>query len=258
MQQKSIWDYIWVGTCLRYLQDQGVGWKAKGDGRTCENLETFLNCLIELELHVTKRASGEFEVILDELKAKDAEFELTDDYAKRISKAASEIRMTFEAETRGVFTYVVTDKRMDVRKLLSGIDELFAPETFDALPDFARYDFTESGKCIAFERPTAAAFHVLRGTESVLRSFYKRYVRPAQSGLTWGQMTNALTSKSKGKKPDHIVLQNLDHIRVSFRNPTQHPDKIYDIQESQELFSLCIESVNRMIVAIKEVKPNQP
>jgi hypothetical protein len=65
-------------------------------------------------------------------------------------------------------------------------------------------------------------------------------------------MTHALASKNKGKKPDAVVLQNLDHIRVSFRNPTQHPDKIYDIQEAQELFSLCIEAVNRMIAAIEK------
>jgi len=39
---------------------------------------------------------------------------------------------------------------------------------------------------------------------------------------------------------------HLDHIRRSFRNPTQHPDKIYDIQEAQDLFGLCVDAVNRM------------
>jgi hypothetical protein len=252
MKQTSIWSYIWVGTCLRYLQDQGAGWTAKAKGMTFDNLNAFLSSLDELGLHVTKRASRDLQEIFDELNAKDAGYKLTDDDARRINDAASEVRKTFEAETSGVFTYVVTDKRMDVRKLLDGIGELFAPGTFDALSDFARYDFAEAGKCIAFERPTAAAFHALRGTESVVRLFYKRYVRPAQSGLTWGQMTHALASKNKGKKPDAVVLQNLDHIRVSFRNPTQHPDKIYDIQEAQELFSLCIEAVNRMIAAIEK------
>jgi len=42
----------------------------------------------------------------------------------------------------------------------------------------------------------------------------------------------------------------LDNIRRSFRNPTQHPDKIYDIQEVQDLFGLCIDAINRMITLL--------
>lgn len=46
--------------------------------------------------------------------------------------------------------------------------------------------------------------------------------------------------------PQKELLDNLDNIRVSFRNPTQHPEKRYDIDEAQDLFNLCIEVVNRM------------
>jgi len=249
MKQTSIWQYIWVGTCLRYLQDQQAGWSAKAKSMTVDNLRSFLDSLDDLGLHVTKRASEGLQEIMEELEGKSAEYKLTAADASRIQKAASDVRNTFEAETGGVFTYVVTDKRIDVRKLLDDVGALFSPGVYDACSAIARYDFAEAGKCIAFERPTAGAFHILRGTESVVRLFYKRYVRPAQTGLTWGQMTQALAAKAKGRKPDPVILQNLDHIRVSFRNPTQHPDKVYDIQEAQDLFSLCIDAVNRMIAA---------
>jgi hypothetical protein len=60
-------------------------------------------------------------------------------------------------------------------------------------------------------------------------------------------MTQALAAKATGKRPPPLILQNLDHIRVNFRNPTQHPDKIYDIQEVQDLFGLCVDAANRMM-----------
>jgi hypothetical protein len=252
VKQTSIWEYIWVGTSLRYLQDQQAGMTVKAEWGTVDNLNSFLNTLDTLGLHVTKRASYDLQDLHKEFKSKTPDYKLTKDDADRIKKAAGKVRDTFQAETEGVFTYVVTDKRIDVKKLLSNAGLLFSPGVFDACLDVARYDFMEAGKCIAFERPTAAAFHILRGTESVVRMFYKRYIRPAQTGLAWGQMTHALATKPSGKKPAIVILQNLDHIRINFRNPTQHPDKIYDIQEAQDLFSLCIDSVNRMIASINK------
>ena len=244
--------YIFVGTCLRFLQDYREGWLAKGYGKALENIDYFLNSLDSLELHVTKRASDPLVRIRDQIREKPEDYELTKEDAKALTDAADDVRKTFEAETSGVFAYVVTDKRLDIQKLLGKVELLFSPEVFELCPEIAKYDFAEAGKCIAYERPTAASFHILRGTESVLRLFYKRYIRPAQTGLTWGQMTHALSNKPSGKKPDVTILQNLDHIRISFRNPTQHPDKVFDIHEVQDLFGLCIDAVNRMMKAISK------
>lgn len=252
MRQTSIWNYIWVGTCLRYLQDQKVGIPAKNPGCTVDNLKSFFTSLDELGLHVTKRAAYDLASIDSDFEKKPADYKLTADDVEKITKAATKVRDTFEAETGGVFTYAVTDKRLDIRKLLEDVSQLFAPKVYDLCPVVARYDFSEAGKCIAFERSTAAAFHILRATEAVLRLYYKRYIRPAQQDLTWGQMTHALANKNKGKKPDTVILNNLNHIRIGFRNPTQHPDKIYDIQEVQDLFGLCVDCINRMIAAVSK------
>lgn len=250
MKQTSIWEYIYVGTCLRFIQDQQAGWEASGKGKLVQNLNTFLTALDGLGLHVTKRASRDLQRIYDEITAKGKDYVLTPEDVERIQEAAGDARKTFKAETAGVFTYVVTDKRLDVRKLLAEPQALFAPGVFGSFPDVAKYDFAEAGKCIAFERPTAAAFHVLRGTESIVRLFYKRFIRPAQQGLTWGQMIHALAAKPTGKRPQPLIIHNLDHICLNFRNPTQHPEKIYDIQEAQDLFSLCVDAINRMMLEI--------
>ena len=51
----------------------------------------------------------------------------------------------------------------------------------------------------------------------------------------WGPMVDSLRKrKTRVSKP---LLDNLDNIRYSFRNPTQHPEKTYDIEEVQDLFN---------------------
>jgi len=146
--------------------------------------------------------------------------------------------------------FIVTDKRIDVEKLLDEVAGLFAPGTFAKLPEIAQYDFAESGKCIAFERPTAAAFHCLRATEAVLRYYYCSLVKQRRPELMWGPMVDSL--RRSRKNPPAVLLSNLDNIRHSFRNPTAHPEARYDISEVQDLFNLCVEVVNRMVKDLED------
>ena len=115
----------------------------------------------------------------------------------------------------------------------------------------SQYDLTEATKCIAFERPTAAAFHILRATENVLREFYKTNIRTSRvKDLMWGSMIKDMQEGHPTKKKNipnaDVLLNQLDYIRKQFRNPTQHPDKVYDIEEAQELWNLCGDVISRM------------
>jgi hypothetical protein len=111
---------------------------------------------------------------------------------------------------------------------------LFAPDVFAELPDIARIDFQEAGRCIAFERSTASSFHLLRGTESVLRQFYLHTVRQGrlrETQRTWGSIVQQM--RSRRHPPSLTLLDNLDNIRRNYRNPTQHPELVYDVQGAQ-------------------------
>jgi len=250
MKSKPIWEYIGIGTGFRYLQDSQAGNSVHGQNFTKENLNRFLKTLDDLDLQVTKRAAFDLSKLRDELSNRPADAKLTVQNAKSIHKLTTDLRKTLRAETLGSYVYVVTPKRIDLQRLLESVTELLAPKTFEQCPDIAKYDLSEAGKCIAFERPTAAASHLMRAVVAILFNYYKMYIKPATTGLTWGQMTTALANKTRGKRPDKVILANLDHIRIAFRNPTQHPDKIYDIQEAQDLFGLCIDAINRMVKAM--------
>ena len=86
--------------------------------------------------------------------------------ASNLMRVTSDLRRTLEAEAGGTVAYILRDKRYDVTKLLTDVSDLLDERVYGWLPDIARYDFSEAGRCIAMETPTAAAFHLLRGTES--------------------------------------------------------------------------------------------
>ncbi|HEX5734977.1 MAG TPA: hypothetical protein VF131_19255 [Blastocatellia bacterium] len=251
MRTVKISEYINFGLILRHLMGVKPGWTFLGERKVENHIKWFFQYLKFLNLTVTLRASEELQKFYDELVSKaDEKYNLNKEEAERLAKIVSTIRPTLEAEAQGNIAFIATDKRVDVNKLLYSIDTLMAPGIYASLPESAKYDFAECGKCIAFERPTAAAFHILRGTEAVLRMFYCALVKKNRmSTLLWGPIVVSL--KKRRVPPPIELLDNLDNIRRSFRNPTQHPEKIYDIQEVQDLFWLCIDVINRMITYLE-------
>jgi len=249
MQSKSILSYIIFGTELRFIQDVKAGWLVHKRGWILENINRFFAHLQEFDLPVTQRAAYNLRQFGDELAKSNSDHKLTDNEASKLGTIMNNLRNTLFAEADGHLAFIVIDKRIDVNKLLSDVPALMAPNIFNSLPDIAQYDFIEAGKCIAFELPTSAAFHMLRGTEAVLRYYYCSVVQRGRvKQFLWGPMVDSL--RRRRVPPPLPLLDNLDNIRRSFRNPTQHPEKIYDIQEVQDLFSLCVDVINRMITLL--------
>lgn len=250
MIKKGIWDYMEIGTSLRYIQDLSVGNHIIIKDGPRDNIKRLLKNMEDLGLEVTSRGSYELKGFLKKLDSIETDRVFTKEEINQLKEIINIIRHIMTAECQGLFAYITTDKRYDVTKLSDKMEKIFAPNIFSNLPDLAQFDFSEAGKCIVFERSTAAAFHILRATEVIVRIYYKRYFRKKPNGKTWGQLLNELKSKKSGKKPNAITVNHLINIKDSFRNPTQHPDKVYDIQEVQDLLSVCIDVVNKMIIEI--------
>jgi hypothetical protein len=107
----------------------------------------------------------------------------------------------------------------------------------------------------AFELPTAGAFHLLRAVEDALRAYHKLYFkRGVTDGVAWGPLLRNLQDKKRKPRPDETLLTHLDHIRKNFRNPTDHPEKIYDMDGVQDLFSLVADVLNRIARELPEPK----
>ncbi|MFC2024285.1 hypothetical protein ACFLTJ_01720 [Chloroflexota bacterium] len=245
MESRPIFEYILCGESFWFLKEVAQGRKIRS---IITEINSLLACFENFHLPVTLRAANRLKTLEQKLLTSDPESDCTEQQTKELRDIVDELHLTFMAESSGNIAFIVTDKRINVNKLLNDAPSLLAPNVFDSLSDIARYDFIEAGQCIAFERPTAAAFHLLRATESILRQLYCLIVKRKRVALMWGPMVTHLRQR---KRPQFgPLLDHLDHIRFHFRNPTQHPDKIYDIQEVQDLFGLCVDVVNRMVSII--------
>jgi hypothetical protein len=85
---------------------------------------------------------------------------------------------TFEhnlaAEFRQMDTYYVLPKGIyATAELIDRAQNLFSLEVRSQLPPAAMIDIAQAGRCIAFELPTAAGFHILRAVESVMIAYMK-------------------------------------------------------------------------------------
>jgi len=249
MKPISIHQYIHIGALHWYLVSLPDGEKAKGDGSVSSGLFQLRQELMDFGLPVTVRAGYKLWELADKLGSPEYPDRVTADDTKEIGSLARRLEDTLVAEASEKKTYAVTEKRLDIKKLLDNPGGLLAPNVFEQLPAVSYLDFWAACRAIAFELPTAAAFHLLRCTEGVLRHYYICNVktkRLPQQRRMWSAMVEQL-QKKRSKPPPRELLDTLDRIRENFRNPTNHPDKIYDIEEVQDLFGLCVDVINRMV-----------
>lgn len=253
MKEIKLRPYIVLGLSLRSLLDIHEGMSVLTQSNRNEvtilgNLNRLKALLIELGLNVTYQAFiGELEEHRDNFEELSEDIILTKQLAEDIVERVRSVSNIMKYEATNLQAYIFEDKRLPVNKLLSNTDSLFGDNVFRFLPELSQYDFAQAGKCIAFELPTASAFHMLRGTEGLLRIYYKLLSpnAPTDCQPSWGHIVLELR-KIENDPPAKELVDNLDNIRASFRNPTQHPEKMYDLDEAQDLFNLCVDAVNRM------------
>jgi hypothetical protein len=254
MKGTPLSDYYWLGMCVNYLLGAGDNYPVHGEGGILENVDLFLSSVRTFGLVVTAQvatAQGLVE-LRNHLCGLDPQATLSQHRAEQLRGLMETVCITLEAEIEGFESYVVSPKRIDVTMLMENVPELFAPGVFDQLPESARHDFAEAGKCIAFERPTAAAFHLWRGTETVLRHFYCSLVSQKRvSLLAWKPMVCDLRKRPKTKRHE-MLYTNLDSIRAAFSDPAQHPETTYDVHTVQDLWLACVKAVNQMVKALEQ------
>jgi hypothetical protein len=165
--------------------------------------------------------------------------------AAEIARAALELENTVIAESATCIIGVFLPRRLELDLLLNHQEKLFSQGLFTSLPAIAQQDIKEACRCLAFESPTAAAFLLLRAIEACVRRLYKAYFRRGNERRAWGQLLTQLKGKPKQPKPNADLLNHLEQLRANFRNPTDHPDKLYKIDEAEELLLMAIDPISR-------------
>ena len=256
MKAYPLENFIWLGGLTRYLLAVKEGRKIHGEGFILNNIQSFLDFLDKLGLKTTRVASDELISMRDLLQAYPPKDGINAEHAEELRRIIEFVEHTLRAESATLRAYVLTEEKMDVARLVDRPDSFFGNKAYAKLPLVAQYDIVEAGKCIAFERPTAAAFHLLRATEDTLRKYFSVFFKKKKiENLTWGQLIMELRKKKRKPKPEKTLLDHLDNIRNNFRNPTDHPDMIYGIDEAQDLFALVVDVLKRLTNVLSQTQP---
>ena len=244
---------VYLGGSTRFLFNVKAGFKIHGRKHIVKNIDSVLSILRDLEFKVSLAATRELQVLRNELMRCPEDAVISPEDSGRLQDIMGNLEFTLKAEASTMDAYVLSERRFEAVRLVDEPESLFAPETFGKLPRIAQLDIQEAGKCIGFGLPTAGAFHLLRATEDSLRSYYRTFVKRGNiQKSTRGKLVVELRAKKRKPKPSETLLNHLDHIRENFRNPTDHPDMVYDMDGVQDLLALVIDVLNRVAKELPE------
>lgn len=133
-------------------------------------------------------------------------------------------------------------------------DAIFPSDLSLKVPE-AVTDIKQATRCIAFELPTAAGFHLHRANEAVLRCYWDSVTdganRPPQ-----GNMGVYLAELNKLKKGKQTVREHLKSIKDFHRNPLMHPEQsLESVEEAIGLMAAIRCSIGYMLTEIGAVTP---
>lgn len=130
--------------------------------------------------------------------------------------------------------YVPPKHNADMAGYINAGHLTFPPDLATKVPE-AIPDAQQAAKCIAFDLPTAAGFHLHRANESVVRRYFDLVAgaenRPATRNL--GDYLNKLSELKKGDTKVRAALRDLKDLH---RNPLMHPEE--HIASSEDAISL--------------------
>lgn len=168
----------------------------------------------------------------------------------RISWAAEQLAPVLRAELSVQAVYQIAPKRAyDIDTLIDNGTTIFSEGVRSNFTLDERYDIEQAGKCLAVEVPTAAAFHLFRAGESVLRRYYTIVVGalPKPKMRNWGAYLKNLRKCNAEPK----VLSALDQIKDLHRNPVLHPETKIDIDEALSLVGMIESVISAMTADMK-------
>ncbi len=137
---------------------------------------------------------------------------------------------------------------LSVENLVDGASVGYPASTLALLDDFIKHEIDEAGRCLAFSRPTACGFHILRSVEIGL----KAYVLAATGSLpklnqrNWGEYISQMSNA--GASPNLIDLLK---ILKAKRNPLMHPQDNLEIDDAIGIFCICQNSLETLVADVR-------
>lgn len=173
----------------------------------------------------------------------------------KLTRLIEEFLHEFEIECRGLNIFSLSNiGTHSTSKLLGNAHANLPTDTVARLSSAVIADIDEAGRCLAFDRPTAAGFHILRAVEPLIVQYLNKLsgvVSPPSRSRSWGAYANALRSSRLSATVDLKIVGMIDHIREFYRNPIMHPEETLTSEQALSLFHTCLSAIVQLDAAIE-------
>ena len=242
---QNSYEYIKIGLAIRLLRNID----GTETGKFVVEVESDLKAHLEManfSVALAAMLSESYGNMIENLSQLAEDTQVGENLAKTISAEFNKLESIVFAESVTKKIYTLPARRFNTEFLLDRPERLLKDGAFGKLHEIAKSDLSSACRCILFGEATAAAFHILRATESVLKSYYCHHKRQNRLAKPmWGPMVDQLKAKTRNKPPA-LLLVSLDLIRTAYRNPTNHPEAMYQIDSAQDLFGVCLDVIGKM------------
>ena len=172
--------------------------------------------------------------------------------AHRLGSTLKELDAVLEAECQAIDTYAVSQKgAYSTSDLIERAEIMLPAAVRESVPAAAIVDVQMAGRCLVFDLPTAAGFHMLRAVESVMVALCNHVGKDDKNvgsakGRNWGSYIKKLEEAGVDQK----ITSMLNNIRGQYRNPLAHPEDVLTDDEALVLLALSTAAVEQMVRVI--------
>jgi len=173
---------------------------------------------------------------------------------KMVVDKAKEFETILGAELQTLGTYVVSQKGIYSIAGLVNFTEYMLPDSIRLkMGQDVINEIRQSGMCLAFDVPTASAFHILRATEIILHEYYISVCKPEKNNRldNWGAYIAALAKSTDPNVKETVAI--LQQIKNNDRNLIMHPERTLTPDDAFILFEVTKGAI--MAMSVKLVNP---
>lgn len=173
------YDFIHVGLLIRLLRHcaafsvQGV----IGESKRLIGMLKKIDFAVSRSSATSDARAGLTTLLSDLEKETDKARKVNTAEQKRFEEVIAILENMVYAEALTKRLYQLSSDRFNLEALLDKPHLMFSSGVFHRLPAIARQDLSSAFQCLAFDQPTATAFHVLRATEAVLKAYYLTVIK---------------------------------------------------------------------------------